>query len=442
MNSMIYDFRYPFNDLQDFFLGLYFLKLEALHLTIGYIFFIYFILNLLLKTKFDLCLRLTTIYFAGAIFNNPAYTIFGITIAEIFGIIAAILFIIRNTRFPLNPISNYMFFFSWIALTHLLIISIFNEAVQDSLEFKRFAVILKVIFLSINIIVLFKYLKDDVILKDFVLKNIFLFNIVAICYLVQLGVFVSGVLPYGSFSPAGWTESPIPSFGSTSIERGHFGKFFVPLFPLYLFSYRKYATKKSFMLFLLISFLNLSASSYSFLSVYILLTFLIFIKELKGVIFLILLYIIIFYSFFIEQIFGLFVKIYELAILQYEEGGRSFSLLLPILEINNYLGYGYGGSTYRNYHGIEGLDLNNSIVVFFGQLSFIGFIVVLSFIYLIYKISLNVNSIYGNSFAKKLLFIAIFTMIFIFLSDVLYFVYTIWLPIVVLYIHLTNKRRI
>ncbi|MDK2792758.1 MAG: hypothetical protein PWQ25_1621 [Deferribacteres bacterium] len=391
MNELIYDFRYPFNSLFEFFSGLYFFKLEALHLTIGYLFFSYFIAIILFKTKFNLSLKLATIYFAATIFNNYAYSFFSITIAESFGILAVVSFF-KNIRYSLNPISNYMLFFTFIALVHLLLLSIFNEQVMSFLEFKRFAVVLKVFVLALNIMILFRYLKDENTLKEFILKNIFLFNVVAICYLIQIAVFISGTLPYGSFSPAGWSESIIPSFGSTSIERGHLGKFFVPLFPLYLFAYMKYSTKKSLILFLFIAFLNFSASSYMFLLMYLLLTFLLFRKELKQAIFLAILFIGLIVFYFHEQIFTLFLKVYELAIVQDESGGRSFSLLLPILENYNFLGYGYGGSSYRNLHGIEGLDLNNSIVVFFGQLSFVGIVVILSFIYMIFKMK---SSIFG-----------------------------------------------
>lgn len=441
MNDLIYDFRYPFDSMFDFFSGLYFFKLEALHLTIGYIFLIYFVYTILFRNKFPLPLKLTTIYFSATIFNNYAYSAFGITIAEIFGIFAVMLFM-RNDKYNLNPISNYMILFTAVALTHLFIISLINEQVMKYLEFKRLAVIFKVFVLALNIMILVKYLKDESIIKKFVLKNIFLFNIVAICYLIQVSVFVFGTLPYGSFSPAGWSESIIPNFASTSIERGHLGKFFVPLFPLYLFAYLKYSTKKSLILFLLIAFLNFSASSYMFLLMYLVLTFILFRKEFKKIILLAIFFIFIIIFNFSEQIVTLFQKVYVLAILQDDSGGRSFSLLLPILENYNFLGYGYGGSSYRNLHGIEGLDLNNSIVVFFGQLSFVGIIIIYSFIYMILKIKSSISHLdYRFNSEKKLLFISIFTSLLIFSADTLYFVSTIWLPIVVLYIYLITQKR-
>lgn len=335
-----------------------------------------------------------------------------------------------------------MFFFTFLALVHLLILSIFNEQVIESLEFKRFAVVLKVFVLGTNVMILFTYLKDENILKEFILKNMFLFNVVAICYIIQVLVFISGTLPYGSFSPAGRSECIVPSFGSTSIERGHLGKFFVPLFPLYLFAYIKYSSKKSFILFLLIAFLNFSASSYMFLLMYLFLTFLLFGKEFKKIVFMGIFFISLIVFYFNEQIFTLFQKVYKMAILQDDSGGRSFSLLLPILENYNFFGYGYGGSSYRNLHGIDGLDLNNSIVVFFGQLSFIGIIVVLSFIYMILKMKSNIDSL-SNTFSseKKLLFISLFTVLLIFSADTLYFVSIVWLPIVIVYIYLITQKR-
>ena len=84
MESLIYDFRYPFDSALEFFAGFYFLKLEALHLTIGYLLLSYMIVRVFSNRHLPLSYKFAIIYFAGTIFNNPAYQI-GVTISEIFG---------------------------------------------------------------------------------------------------------------------------------------------------------------------------------------------------------------------------------------------------------------------------------------------------------------------------------------------------------------------
>lgn len=440
-DDQLYDFRYPFNSIIDFFSGKYFLKIEALHLTVGYIALFYFIVRVMTKKRLPLSLRFALIYFAGTIFNNFAYSLSGVTIADFFGILAVLLFIGSRFRIRLNPLSKYMLFFASVALIQLLLVSLFDETLLQSLDFKRFAVIFKIFVLSINIIILFTYLDDNKKIEMFIKNAIFLFNIVAICYIIQILVFVSGTLPYGSFSPAGWSHSIVPSFGSVSIERGHLGKFFVPLFPLYLFAYNKYRYKKSIILFFLVAFLNFSASAYIFLLTYLFLSSLLFYKELKFLIFMGMTFITIILIYFHEQIFTLFEKVYELAIVQDASGGRSFGLIIPIW--HNYpFGYGYGGSTFRNLHGIEGLDLNNSIVVFWGELSFVGVLIVLAFSYLIYRVFRFVKTVDRQYlFEKKLFLISFLTMLLIFSADVLYFSPTVWLPVVLLFIYLQNTQK-
>ena len=433
----IYDFRYPFSSMYEFFSGLYFLRLEALHLTVGYIFFIYYIFRLLYSSKFNFTLKLSIIYFSGTVFNNYAFNFIGISIAEFFGILACIFFL-KNKRFYLNPISNYMFLFAFIALIHLLILSIFNDNILNTLGIRRIAVILKICVLAVNIMILFFYLKQASDIEKAIKSILFLFNVVALCYFIQIIVFIFGTVPYGSFSPAGWSESIIPSFGSVSIERGHLGKFFVPLFPLYLFSYIRYNTKKSFLSFFLLAFLNISASAYAFISIYLLLTVLFLRKWVINIIIPGVLFMVVFILFFNENMFILFQKVYDAVITQNTSGaigGRSFSMLLPILENHNFFGYGYGGSSYRNLHGIDGFDLNNSIVSFFSQLSFVGIIIIMTFLYMLYKIRLILLTL-GNEFyfEKKLLIISLVMLIFIFSADILYFVPTIWLPVVLLLI--------
>ena len=104
------------------------------------------------------------------------------------------------------------------------------------------------------------------------------------------------------------------------------------------------------------------------------------------------------------------------------------------------MGYGYGGSTYRNLHGITGLDLNNAVVIFFGQLSIIGIPLMFLFIYAMYK-TLRLGKYLNFNFERKLLLLSVIVMSLIFIADVLWFVPVIWLPIVLLAILARNEKR-
>ena len=435
-NSLIYDFRYPFSSGIDFFTGLYFLNLEALHLTIGYLLLVYLIIKVFIDKNLELTLKFSVIYFAATIFNNPAYS-FGVTIAEIFGIMAAVIHI-KSLKISNNKITMFMILFFVVSLIHLLLIAVFSNLILESISIMRIAVIAKIIVLSLNISILFHYIKSMVKIEIFIKYMIYFVNVVAISYLIQILVFVSGILPYGSFSPAGWSESIIPSFGATSIERGHLGKFFVPLFPLYLYAFNTFGYRKSFILFLLISFLNFSASAYAFLFSYLILTMILFGVELKKIIFLFSISVVLFY--FSEQITTLIMKIYQLAIEQDNSGGRSFSLIFDVW--NNFpFGYGYGGSTFRNLHGIEGLDLNNAIVVFFGQLSILAPFMIIALLYTFCSLYKNYAMQTTDKFLKKLLLMSMIVMLVIFAADSLWFTTTIWIPLIVFIIIIHVQKR-
>jgi len=438
-DGMYWDNLYPFTSALEFFNGFYFLQLEALHLTVGYILLSFMIVRVFSDKRLPLPYKFAIIYFSGTIFNNYAYK-FGVTISEVFGIFAVLIFI-QQRFIKLNSISNYIILFAIISILHYSFLLLFDDSLVKNFELLRVAVFLKLFVLAFNIIILFNYINSDHDVKKFINYFIATVNIVVICYLVQVFVFSTGTLPYGSFSPAGWVQSIIPSFGSVSIERGHLGKFFVPLFPLFLYAYKVLGYKKSFALYILLAFSNFSASSYAFLFLYLFGMLVFFHKEFKVLISLLVVFVALVLSYFYDEIFGLFVKIYELAIVVQKGhgGGRSFMWIVDI--IDNYpLGYGYGGSSYRNSHGISGLDLNNAVVIFFGQLSIIGFPILIIFIFNMYKI-LKLSRYLNFKFERKLLFLSMIVMSFIFAADVLWFVPVIWLPVVVLTILARNEKR-
>ena len=167
-----------------------FLNLEALHLMVGYFLLSFMIVRVFSNSNIPLPYKFAIIYFSGTIFNNPAYKIV-ITISELFGIFAVIIFI--NRRYiKLNSISNYIILFGVISALHLSILVMFDEHVANDFDLYRAAVLLKLFVLAFNIIILFNYINSDYDLKVFINYSIIIFNIVVISYLVQVVVFVMG----------------------------------------------------------------------------------------------------------------------------------------------------------------------------------------------------------------------------------------------------------
>lgn len=426
--DLFYDYRYEFSSLLEFISQKEFLKLEAFHLTIAF-FSLLFISTRIIKFQKNLILSLSTIYFGASIYNNFAYTMYGVSIAEYIGITSAVIFLVKD-KFKKNPVSSYLLVFVTLSILHFCFITIMYGLIEGDDILKRFILIAKIAVLAINSSIIIKHLDSGLKIENFFYFIIILTNITLFAYIIQMLVFFSGTLPYGSFSPAGYAESIIPSFASVSIERGHYGKFLAPLFPIYLYGFIKYGYKKSFLLFLTISLLNISASAYVFMSFYIILSIAILHKKLKISHYLLILGLITLSALiFNEQITKLIEKVYILAIQQDDEGGRGFHYLWQILE-KFPLGYGYAGSTLRDLHGIENLQLNNAIVAFWGQLSYLGIIIISFLFYTYYKLY---HAPPSGTLEKKILLIALVVSIIIFMSDLLWFIAPLWLSIIMIY---------
>lgn len=435
---MNYDVRYPFTSAIDFFKNAHFLELEALHLTIGFVLLSVAVIRLFFLNRSSITLKFSIIFFCASIFNNPSYKI-GITISELTGVCAALLFILRGT-FSFNPFSKYMVWFFTIALLHYFVLVLVDENVSKNFEFYRLAIFMKIPVLCLNVMVLFHYIKNDKDVRYFIKQALFFFNSVGIVYSLQIGLFLSGIIPYGTFSPAGWVETPLPSFGGPSIERGHLGKFFVPLFPFYLYCYLYLGLRKSYVSYLLVAFLNFSASSYAFLILYLIGTITLFYNKFRQLVIIMLLSLISVLLIFITSAIGVAKKVYYLGIVaeKGQGGGRSFEWLYDILERFPY-GYGYGGSSFRNFHGIKGLDLNNAVVIFFGQTSMIGLLLLFFYVICIYEV-IKLRRYLPDVYQRRLLAFAIFMMSFIFLADVLWFVPSIWMPVILLTVAARNQK--
>ena len=145
-DGLYWDNLYPFTSAFEFFNGSYFLHLEALHLTVGYVLLSFMIAKVFSDTHLPLPYKFAIIYFSGTIFNNYAYK-FGVTISEIFGVFAVLTF--AQQRFiKLNSISNYMILFAIISALHLSFLLMFDHNVLKNFDLFRIAVLLKLIVLA------------------------------------------------------------------------------------------------------------------------------------------------------------------------------------------------------------------------------------------------------------------------------------------------------
>jgi hypothetical protein len=367
------DVRYPFDNAYEFISG-YLFDLAALHLTISYIFLSFIIITAFRYSSSRIqasCL----LYFLLAVYNNPAFLIYGITIQEYFGIYAALHFF----TFQLN---NYIkiFLAHKLLLCVLTVISLYSilcylyitvefKYVADASFHSRLIVLFK---LWVNFIVGFVLLaglkRNGEILLVLIYYSVIFISVV---YVLQMFLFILNINPYGSFVGASVDgEGAIFSFGAMSIERGHLAKFQVLIFPIFIYACNHLKKKLFIIPVFLVMLFNFSASSYAYMILYILLIFFLSIKKnlFNIKIFFLLIPFFLFIYLFNDAIFMLFEKIYLYGFINSSEGGRSISAILEYWNIYPF-GFGYGGSKFRNIVGLQ--DINSgfiSILTQFGPL--------------------------------------------------------------------------
>jgi hypothetical protein len=249
-------------------------------------------------------------------------------------------------------------------------------------------------------------------------------------YFLQVGVFASGTRPYGTYWDAGFTG--IPSFGAVSIERGHFGKFLVQLFPFFAWGAARRRYRLPMLLFLLVTLVNFSASSMSFLAGYIVITacllhrYVLRPATLKYVVPTVAL-VIVLASRFGEQYGGLVQKIVDFGLRGDAGGGRGFSVLDAYLSAYPF-GIGYSGSTLRNVGALP--QINMGAYALASQLSFLILPVFAGFLWLTYRV-IRRGARIGDRFVYGLLAGGMLMAVFIDLVDVLWFVPTLWAPMII-----------
>jgi hypothetical protein len=251
-----------------------------------------------------------------------------------------------------------------------------------------------------------------------------------VVYIAQTAVFLTGTLPYGTYWDAGFTG--VPSSGSVSIERGHFGKFLAPLFPFYVLLLIRSRWRAAFALFLGVSLVNFSASSIAFIAGYAAITAALLRRDLlrpavaaAGVV--LLGAVAALGVVFGEQYGAVFQKIVDVGVRGEEVGGRG----LPVLEAylaRFPLGTGYGGSTLRVVGELPEINMGGFALI--SQLSAVALPIVLGFVWLNWRV-LRASRGTTDARTRGLLVCGVIMSGLIGVVDILWFVPTIWAPLVI-----------
>jgi len=429
------ELRYPFNSLLDFIGGGYFAQRAGLHLTIALVLFGVLTLQVLVG-RGTFVQRLITLFFAGAVYNNAVFSLpGGLHFNEIAGVVAAlwlIVLMLGGLRLDVRRVGVPLLVGGLVLLAHAAFVSVFDSALipDNGTAIMRVVLIARIFVLGIIALGMESLYRTR---EDFeaLIEAIVRFGVAAIVvYFIQTAVFLSGTRPYGTYWDAGFTG--IPSFGAVSIERGHFGKFLILLFPFFAWVAAKRRRWLPMLLFLLVTLVNFSASSMSFLAGYVAITTLLLFRDVvrpSTVKWLIpaAVVLVILGSRFGEQYSGLVAKIMNVGVRGETGGGRSFSVLEAYLSAHP-LGLGYSGSTLRTVGTLPQINMGAYALV--SQLSFLIIPVFAGFLWLNYRVIRESASI-GDRLVAGVLVGGMLMAVLIDLVDVLWFVPTVWAPMMI-----------
>jgi hypothetical protein len=429
------ELRYPFGTLFEFVSGGYFAERAGLHLTIALIVFAILTMQVMLG-RGSVLQRLITVFFAGTVYNNPAFAVpGGLHFNEIAGVVAAfwiVVLLLGGLKINLRGVGVPLVVGGLLMLAHAAFVSVLDISVvpDTSTAIVRVVLLARIFVLAIIALgmeALYTTTEDFEALMNAMVR----FGVAAIAiYFLQTGVFLSGTRPYGTYWDAGFTG--IPSFGSVSIERGHFGKFLIMLFPFFAWAAMKQRRWVAMGLFVLVTLVNFSASSMSFLAGYVVITVLVlhrYVIRPAAVKWLLPLglTVVVLASRFGEQYGGLIQKILQLGLKGDAEGGRSLSVLEAYLTAHPF-GLGYSGSTLRNVGTLPMINMGAYAMV--SQLSLLFIPIFVGFLWLTYRVVRDSAAINDRVLAG-LMVAGMLMAIFMDLVDVLWFVPTIWAPMLV-----------
>jgi hypothetical protein len=429
------ELRYPFESLRAFLQGGYFAERAGLHLTIALVLFGVLSVQVLVG-RGPFIQRLTTLFFAGAVYNNPVFVVAGgVHFNEVAGVLAALwllLVMLGGLRMDVRRVGFPILIAGLVLLAHAALVSAFDSTLipDNGTAIKRAVLVARIFVLGIIVVgmeSLYRTRED----YEALMQTMVRFGVAAILvYFIQTGVFLSGTRPYGTYWDAGFTG--IPSFGAVSIERGHFGKFMILLFPFFAWYAMQRRRWLPMLLFFLVTLVNFSASSMSFLAGYVVITGLLLFRyvvrpsSVKWLIPAVAIGVVL-ASRFAAQYGGLVEKIVALGLHGDEGGGRSFSVLEAYLTVHP-LGLGYSGSTLRTVGTLP--QINMGVYALASQLSFLIIPILAGFLWLTYRVIRESASI-GDRVVAGVLVAGMLMAIFIDLVDVLWFVPTIWAPMII-----------
>ena len=430
--------RYPFDDLIQFVSGGYWSQIEAAHLTIGWLFVLSLSAFLICRRQqLRLAFRLAILYFALALYTNPAYEFAGLKINEVFGILAVLAAWLALPPRPrilssAGPVALGLIAVFVVSLAHSSVVAIaYPELNADTATIvTRLAVTFKIAVLALNLSIVGDSLRAggrfDTVVKIAVTAGAF-----GLCmYVLQVTVLVSGTLPYGTFLDAGYIG--VPTFGSVSVERGHFGKFMAPLFPFFLYALLAYRWRLAFALYVVVSLANLSASSLVYFAASMLVTAWLFRKRFsRGSTLVVLLLCaglvgsaVFAYS---DVFLAVLDKIYQFAFQGDESSGGGRSLQTFLQYLYSYpMGIGYGGSTLRTAPGLP--EINAAHFAFVTQFSLLALPLLAAYAYLVWRTLRAGAKCTDHRLLCRAMTVGVLVSILIFAADILWFVPTLWLP--------------
>lgn len=428
----IEEVRYPWLSSLEFWGGGYWGEIGACHLLLGWLFIFWTCSRILMTSRFPLEFRLAILYFALTIFNNPAFNQGALNINEILGLLALIVVLAKGRMklgFGASPLSQGLLLVFAASLVHVCLTWLIYPNLLPNLDIfiTKLAINFKILVLAGNLAIvgslLSRGLGMDILIRTCLAAGVF----GLLMYLVQIVVSITVALPYGTFIDAGFVG--IPSFGSVSIERGHFGKFMTPYYAFFLYTLIVWRARWQFALFFLIMTINFSASSQIFFLCSLLITTFLFRRELGIVPYVGFMLLVISMVVHGDVFKGILDKVYLLAILGDESqgGGRSFGLFAQYMQAYPF-GMGYSGSTLRTAPMLP--EINAAHFALVAQYSVLALPMVAGFVLLIYKaarIGLRSDTL-GRCMLVGVLMLGI-----IFLSDILWFVPMMWLSMEIVF---------
>jgi hypothetical protein len=424
------EFRYPFASAFEFFHSSYWKDSAALHLDFAWIAVLVIVARVLTNRRQSLGPKLLALYFGLTLYNNFAFQLVpGATLGDLFGIACAVYYGLlvlwkRELRYRISAVGTAVLCAGLLMSIHALVIAAaYPDLNADWAGLTRTLVILKVFVFGLCC----SLFEDSVHDLDWLTRQVVNFAIVGLAaYAMQVTLLLVGIVPYGTFLDAGYVG--FPAFGSVSIERGHFGKFMTPLFPFFLLGFLKHRRRFASVSFAAITLINFSASSLSFFAFYAVATIWSFKRKLLNVK-------VAAVALCIGSLVGTFVactwQLWAAVATKIDGGGAGRGLNVFFSYVRRYpLGLSYGGSSLRIAPGLD--EINSGVLAFITQESVIAPVLIIGFLFLVFLSYWKCRTI-ADPLTRKALSAGVLIMPFIFATDLLWFVPTIWLPM--LFVH-------